>query len=253
MGHFGSLGHFGSILFITVIQHLTTKYGTIEGTDFETLEQQLLQPLSSQAGLVSHILTFKKIFLQFEQSKQPKSEFDKCKLFKSSIMHIPGTNKAVDNYCMSNPLVEDQAFDTMAAHVKRLSPNFPVTSADLGYAGQSTQTAPNAAFLQSQEFTTMLATAIANAAQANIPPPALKNSANRDRGNGGRGNGGRGRTDTGRGRGSGRGRGQPQKYCYAHGYNDTHSSSGCKVMYRDTTNYSDQDRRAIDPSTGGLQ
>lgn len=238
---------------LQVIQHLTTKYGTMEGTDFESLEQQLLIPLSSQAGLVSHISTFKKIFLQFEASKQPKSEFDKCKLFKSSIMHIPGTAKALDNYSMSYPLVEDQAFEAMAAHVKRLSPNFQVTSADLGYAGQSTQTAPNAAFFQSQEFTTMLATAIANAAQANIPPPALKGGANKDRGNGGRGNGGRGRTDTGRGRGSGRGRGQPQKYCYAHGYNDIHSSSECRTMYRDTTNYSDQDRRAIDPSTGGIQ
>jgi hypothetical protein len=120
---------------------------------------------------------------------------------------------------MSYPLVEDQTFDAMAAHVKRLSPNFPVTSADLGYAGQSTQTAPHASFFQSQEFTTMLATAIANAAQANISP---NNQGNGGRGNGGRGNYGRGRTDTGRGRGSGRGRGQPQKYCYAHGYNECH-------------------------------
>jgi hypothetical protein len=40
---------------LQIIQHLTTKYGTMERTDFETLEQQLLIPLSSQAGLPSHI------------------------------------------------------------------------------------------------------------------------------------------------------------------------------------------------------
>jgi hypothetical protein len=86
---------------LQIVQHLTTKYGTMEGTDFETLEQQLLIPLSSQAGLPSHISLFKKIFLQFAASKQPKSELDKCKFFKFTIMHIPGSAKALDNYELS--------------------------------------------------------------------------------------------------------------------------------------------------------
>ena len=246
---------------LDIMQHLHTKYGSLQGPDFDALDLQLEKKLEAVSDFAAHAAHMQIQFNTFANHQQPKSQLDKMRLLKKAVQHHGQIQRAIDQYYIETPLVFQQSFENMVARVKVLAPNFSDTSGSMGYAGASQSTDIIAALVAAE-----VKAALANMANVNNTRNYRENSnhnTGRGRGNTrGRGDNGRGRGDrnndndyhpSGRGNFGGRSRNNdnsPTHYCFRHGYG-YHASLECTYMNQHYKDYTTANFNATDHTTGG--
>jgi hypothetical protein len=200
---------------LEIMNHLRQTYGTFRATDFSQLYLDLDEHMAPTATFADFSSRFKFIFAQFETNGQPISQLQQCTYLTRAIRSHPHLVKAQDFYFQQFPDPSTRTFSALVAHITLHAPNFAVTSADFGYAAPviATPTDTLQAFLKSQQFSTILASAIASKSSGHqrrrdstpTHPPSSSDS---------------------------------RKYCFLHGY-DWHDSRQCRNMAKDLVTYSE--------------
>jgi hypothetical protein len=191
-----------------IMAHVTVLHGTLDHSDFAHLRSQLLISMTHKDSLPDFIGTHQLLHAQFAESQQPLSELDKCHHFREAVKTQAHVQHAIDSYLVAHPLVGEQTFLALIAHVVEQAPNFAPTIASMGYAANGTLIThdqsppdPSLTILSSPAFSALLTAAVKAA-----HPPTRKNSK----------------------RAAVRSP-PPRTYCFHHGY-DGHNSADCRHM-----------------------
>ena len=135
-----------------ILAHVTTTHGTLENNDYAQLTVILNTAMATTDTLSGIVARHRHIHEQFSVSRQTLSEYQKCTYFKSAVIHNQHIRASDDTYMVSTPLVANQTFSTMTAHILTQAPNFTATAVELGYAASSQESD----FLHSPAFATLL-------------------------------------------------------------------------------------------------
>ena len=114
---------------------------------------------------------------------------------------------AYDTYFVSTPLVANQTFSMMTAHILTQAPNFTATAAELGYAVSTQQSD----FFHSPAFAALLTRTVQQAMEA--PTAKFRTTVS--------------------------GTKAAIHYCSLNGYNNSHSGEACLKMRADTSTFTD--------------
>lgn len=148
---------------------------------------------------------------QFATSRQALSEYQKCNYFRSAVIHQQHIRAAYDTYLVGTPLVGNQTFSTLTAHIIALAPNFTATAAELGYSASVSPTLLQPDLLQSPAFAALLTSTVQQAMG----------------------------TSTGNILSAASGTKATTHYCYLHGYNNSHNGDTCFKMRADSATYTE--------------
>jgi hypothetical protein len=229
-----------------IMDHLIANYGHLDSSDLLRLDQDLTIKMASAEVFETVSGKHKIIHDKLAFAGQPLSEHLKCRKLKEATYHVPSIKMAIDSYHTARPLVANQTFSTLVAHITEQAPNFLPSSSDLLYhttppsfdatniAYQAILARLDSLSIPSPSSSSTAAAATAIPTQQPLAPPS------------GRGRGDR-RRASGRG---GRGGTTPalavpaRVYCYLHGYDGNHSGAYCRNMMRNVTLYTAEKRVA---------
>lgn len=201
----------------TILAHVTTIHGTLDNSDYAQLTAILSTAMATNDTISGIVARHRHIHEQFSTSSQALSEYQKCNYFKTAVIHHQQMRAAYDTYLVSTPLVGDQTFTTLTAHIIMQAPNFTATASQLGYSASAQQTD----FFQSPAFAALLTRTVQQAIDA----------------------------PTGKARATAGGTKTPNHYCYVHGYNNSHNGNACLKMRADTETYTAVHLQAATPTT----
>jgi hypothetical protein len=232
-----------------IMDHLIATYGHLDSSDLLRLDQDLLIKMTSAEVFETVSSKHKIIHDKLAFAGQPLSEHLKCRKLKEATYHVPSIKMAIDSYHTARPLVANQTFITLVAHITEQAPNFIPSSSDLLYhTSPSFDTATNIAYQAilarldslsipspSSSGTSSSSTAAAAMATPTQQPPAPPSR---------RGRGDRRRTSGRGGRGGTTPASPARVYCYLHGYDGNHSGAYCLTMLRNVTLYTADKRVA---------
>lgn len=102
---------------LTIMNHVTMLHGTRNQTDFAHLRAQLPLAMNSKDTVQDFIGAHQLLHDQFAESQQPLSELDKCHHFREAVKTQAHIQHAIDSYLVATPLVGDQTFQALTAHV----------------------------------------------------------------------------------------------------------------------------------------
>ena len=199
-----------------ILAHATTTHGALDNNDYAQLTVILNTAMATTDTLSGILAPHRHIHEQFSVSRQTLSEYQKCTYFKSAVIHNQHIRAAYDTYLVSTPLVGDQTFSTMTAHILTQAPNFTATAAELGYAASTQQSD----FFHSPAFAALLTRTVQQAMEA----------------------------PTGKSRPPVSGTKNATHYCYVHGYNNSHSGEACLKMRADTSTFTDAHLKSDSPT-----
>jgi hypothetical protein len=230
-----------------ILAHLVTIYGQLDNADILRLEQQLDAKMLSTEAFETVAGRHKVIHDQLHYAGQGRPENLKIRLLRNATYHVPAIKMATDSYHTAHPLVVNQNFTGLVAHITAQAPNFSPTMTSLGY-NSSSSADPLAVAYQAliARLDSLSVSATHNPSPA--APSALPDNSvvalaavgaaadvRSQRGGGGRGNttarsvnrgGGSGRRSSG----NTRRRTPAREYCYLHGYDASHSGAYCDNM-----------------------
>ena len=201
-----------------IMEHISILHGTLDNNDYAQLITTLTTAMTSADTISGIVARHRQIHEQFQNSNQSLSEYQKCIYFRNAINHHQHMRSAYESYVIATPLIGDQSFVTLTAHVIQQAPNYTATPAELGYVANATPQVPE--YFQSAAFAALLTKTVQHA----ITPTAATQK----------------KTDSGVKKYT--------HYCYVHGYNNTHSGGSCFKMLADSTSYTDAHLNATTPS-----
>ena len=190
--------------------HITAIHGTLDNNDYAQLKVILNTAMAANDTISGIVARHRHIHEQFATSRQALSEYQKCNYFKSAVIHHQHIRAAYDTYLVSTPLVGNQTFSTLTAHIVAQAPNFTAMAAELGYSASASATATPSDILQSPAFAALLTRTVQQAMGA----------------------------PTGKPRATVSGTKTATHFCYLHGYNNSHKGDTCLKMRADSATYS---------------
>ena len=195
----------------TILAHVTAIHGTLDNNDYAQLTATLSTAMASHDTISGIVARHRHIHEQFSTSRQALSEYQKCNYFKSAVIHQQHIRAAYDSYLVGTPLVGNQTFSTLTAHIVAQAPNFSATAAELGYSASVSTTLLQPDLLQSPAFAALLTRTVQQAMG----------------------------TLTGKYRSAASGAKATTHYCYLHGYNNSHNGDTCLKMRADSATYTE--------------
>ena len=199
-----------------ILAHVTMTHGTLDNNDYAQLTAILNTAMATTDTISGIVARHRHIHEQFATSSQTLSEYQKCTYFKSAVIHNQHILAAYDTYLVSTPLVGNQTFNAMTAHIITQAPNFTATASELGYAASTQQSD----FFHSPAFAALLTRTVQQAMEA----------------------------PTGKSRTTVSGTKTGTHYCYVHGYNNSHSGEACLKMRADTSAFTDAHLKSDSPT-----
>lgn len=199
-----------------IYQHLITKYSVLNAADFATITAKLSEPKSADEDFPALAERHRDLHAVCASAGQPISEYNKCLHYIEAVRTNPAGVFATQLYTQATPLIGDQTFANLVAHVALHAPNYVPTTKTLGFS-------------------------VAMAAQTAPPPPTTEASLaaqvaklQRD-------------IATLKGNNAKKSATARTKYCHVHGYG-YHTGVTCKTMLADPSLYSATQLSAADPT-----
>ena len=218
--------------------HCKLKYSVLNATDFDTIFQRLNLPKATTEDYPALAERHRDLHAVCLNARQPLSELEKCRYYKTSLQHDPAGFTASQHYIQLTPLLSNQTFTQLVAHVALHAPNYAPTAATLGYATASAATSINpAASARPSPTEAALATQVA---QLQRDLAALRKSAP------GRPSSGSATVARKINPRNGSTTPNPMLYCHSHGYG-YHLGANCKNMQANPTQYGPAHLAATNP------
>ena len=220
--------------------HCKAKYSILNATDFDTIFQRLNLPKSATEDYPALAERHRDLHAVCLNAGQALSELEKCRYYKTSLQNDPAGHTASQHYVQSTPLLSNQTFAQLVAHVALHAPNHVITTTSLGFATASAVSSiPQATPTRSSNITSAEAALTAQVSLLQrelstlrrsqtsrsqpghqVPPPSTTNRRNNVP--------------------------NPRLYCHAHGYGH-HLGTACKHMLANPTQFGPTHTSATDP------
>lgn len=215
-----------------IYAHIQPKYSVLNATDFESIYLRLNLPKATSEDFEALSERHRALHAICATAAQPISELEKCRYYKAALSTNPAGFGATQHYAQLTPLLANQTFATLVAHVELHAPNFLVTTAAFGYASAAAVTSTLSSKSPAPGSELALAAQIA---QLQRELATLHRTSAGPRTN----------TNTSSRNGTPRQQ-QPRSYCFFHGYGH-HPGTKCKTMLADNTAYGPTQLNATDP------
>ena len=204
----------------TILAHITAIHGTLDNNDYAQLTVTLNTAMAANDTISGIVARHRHIHEQFAISSQALPEYQKCNYFKGAVIHHQHIRAAYDTYLVSTPLVSNQTFSTLIAHIVAQAPNFTATAAELGYSASASATATPLDLFQSPAFAALLTRTVQQAIGASTDKQRTTVSGTKN----------------------------ATHYCYLHGYNNSHNGDTCSKMRADSATYTDAHLQSDSPT-----